>query len=45
MLASELIKELQDLMAKHGDLPVVGEREEITVTEFNTDDGEVFVIE
>lgn len=45
MKASQLIEELQALINKHGDLECqdsYGER--IDSPEFNTDDGEVFVV-
>lgn len=44
MTASELIKNLQELLIEHGDLDVYTEYAEITHAEFNADDGEVFVL-
>jgi len=46
MLASQVIKELNDLVEKHGDLRVVDERDlSFGGFEYNDDEGEVFVFD
>lgn len=46
MLASEVVKELTELMSKHGDLRVCDEQDlSFGSFEYNDDEGEVFVFD